>query len=187
VFCEGSETEPAYLEALRREPVIRETAAVELRIEYQAAGSAPLTLVTLAAEARRRALDAEEEIDEFWCVFDVEWPRNHPNLSAARDLARRNGISLAVSNPCFELWLLLHFTDQRSFLDTPAACRARRTCDGQPGKSVRPELYMPHRSAATQRAEALERWHAANGTTFPHDNPSSGMFRLIRSVTTTSR
>ncbi|MFE4059017.1 RloB domain-containing protein [Streptomyces sp. NPDC059096] len=24
----------------------------------------------------------------------------------------------AVSNPCFELWLLLHFTDHHAFVDT---------------------------------------------------------------------
>jgi len=27
-------------------------------------------------------------------------------------MARDNGIELAVSNPCFELWLWLHFADQ---------------------------------------------------------------------------
>jgi hypothetical protein len=29
----------------------------------------------MAIEARNRAIDEEGEIDEFWCAFDVEWPR----------------------------------------------------------------------------------------------------------------
>jgi hypothetical protein len=31
----------------------------------------------MALDARSRAIDEEGEIDEFWCVFDVECPRNH--------------------------------------------------------------------------------------------------------------
>jgi hypothetical protein len=60
----------------------------------------------MAAEARSRAIEEEAEIDEFWCVFDVEWPRNHPGLLEAVQQAQANGIYLAISNPCFELWLM---------------------------------------------------------------------------------
>ena len=42
VFCEGTRTEPEYIEALKREPVIRDSASVDLRME--ASGAVPLTL-----------------------------------------------------------------------------------------------------------------------------------------------
>jgi hypothetical protein len=29
----------------------------------------------MATEARARAIEEDAEIDEFWCVFDVEWPK----------------------------------------------------------------------------------------------------------------
>lgn len=112
VFCEGEKTEPQYLEALKNQPEVRDAAAVDLRIETGHSGAVPLTLVALASDARSRAVAEEAEIDEFWCVFDVEWPRNHPGLGEALQQARENDIRLAVTNPCFELWLILHFKDR---------------------------------------------------------------------------
>jgi hypothetical protein len=89
VFCEGEKTEPQYLEALKNQPEIRDAAAVDLRIETGHGGAVPLTLLALAINARSRAVAEEAEIDEFWCVFDVEWPRNHPGLGEALHQAAR--------------------------------------------------------------------------------------------------
>ncbi|BCJ63173.1 RloB family protein [Polymorphospora rubra] len=183
VYCEGQRTEPEYLEALRREPLIRDVAAVDLTIETQGKGSVPLTLVKMAIAAKEKTDREQGEVDEFWCVFDVEWPRNHPGLTEALTLAARHGILVAVSNPCFELWLALHFNDHRRWLDNDGARRLRRTHDGQSDKGLAAQTYMTLRKAAADRARALEKWHAGNGTEFPHDNPSTGMHRLIASVT----
>lgn len=98
-FCEGERTEPEYLNALKRKPSVRDVAAVDLRVQIGQGGLVPRTLVSMAIEARERALDEDAEIDEFWCVFDVEWPRNHPGLDDAVKQANSNGIKLAVSNP----------------------------------------------------------------------------------------
>ena len=107
VFCEGEKTEPAYLKALKREPAVRDVASVDIRVDEGTGGAVPLTLVEAAAEARARSSGEDGEIDEVWCVFDVEWPQNHPNLKRALALARESGVRVAVSNPCFELWLAL--------------------------------------------------------------------------------
>jgi hypothetical protein len=98
VFCEGERTEPEYLRALKGQPFVRDVAAVDLRVEPRHEGAVPLALVSMAAGARSKAINEEAEIDEFWCIFDVEWPVNHPNLDDALDLARRNDIQLAISN-----------------------------------------------------------------------------------------
>lgn len=182
IFCEGERTEPQYLGALKRQPIVRDVAAVDIRIETGHGGSVPQTLVSLAAEARSRAIDEEAEIDEFWCVFDVEWPRNHPGLSDAIQKARDNDVKLAVSNPCFELWLILHFQDHSSWLNNDGARRLRRQLDGAPDKSLNPNRYMPCVADAARRAAGLSKRHERNGTVFPQDNPSSGMFLLIASV-----
>ncbi|MGN9914353.1 RloB family protein [Phytohabitans sp. LJ34] len=186
VFCEGRRSEPEYLEALKREPEVRDIAAVDLRIERSTSGSVPLALVRMAVDARERADREEGEIDEIWCVFDVEWPDNHPNLSEAVALADRYGIRVAISNPCFELWLILHFRDCRSWLDNDAARRLRRACDGQVDKGVDGRGYMAGRRLAAERAVALDQMHGRNGTAFPHDNPSSGMHRLLTAVSVPS-
>lgn len=182
VFCEGERSEPEYLQALKRESVVRETASVDLRVDTNHGGSVPMTLVRRAVKARRRAESEDGEIDEFWCVFDVEWPTNHPDLKNAIDLARRNGIHLAISNPCFELWLILHFADHGSWLDNDAARQVRRGHDGQTGKGLNASVYMPLRAIAAERARRLDNRHDRNGTEFPQNNPSSGMYLLLTSV-----
>ena len=136
----------------------------------------------MAVDERNRAIEEEGEIDEFWCVFDVEWPRNHPGLSEAIQQAGANDIKLAVSNPCFELWLILHFQNHSAWLDNYEARRLRRQLDGSKDKSLIPSNYMSSIKIAMHRAAELDKRHVRDGTVFPHDNPSSGMYRLIASI-----
>src|SRR6185312_4244684 len=142
----------------------------------------PLALVQLAVEAKERASSEHAEIDEFWCVFDVEWPQNHPNLPEAIALAEKHGINMAISNPCFELWLLLHHADQTGWLSTDEADAAILTkqAAAKP-KQVHGPTYIPPRRFAFTRARALDRAHERDGVSFPHNNPSSGMHLLLSS------
>jgi len=89
---------------------------------------------------------------------------------------------LAITNPCFELWLILHFDDHGAWLDNDDARRIRRRFDGSPDKGLDAARYMPLVGVAAARAAALEIRHQRNGTDFPQDNPSSGMHHLIASV-----
>ena len=182
VFCEGKRTEPEYLRALKRETGVRQVASVDIRIRDKTAGSAPLTLVGAAVEARGRSADEEGEVDEIWCVFDVEWPKNHPNLREAIVLARANDVNVAISNPCFELWLALHFDDQTAWLTTKDAVSLRRSHDGSSGKGLEGPTYMTRRDDAARRARLLESRHLGDGTEFPHDNPSSGMHKFLEAI-----
>ena len=88
MFCEGKRTEPDYFNALKREPAIRDVASVDIRIDTAESGAVPLTLVERAADARVRRPREQSEVDEVWCVFDVEWPRNHPGLHEAKERAK---------------------------------------------------------------------------------------------------
>lgn len=52
--------------------------------------------------------------DEFWLVTDIDhWaePGHIGNLTRVVQLCRQKGIGVATSFPCFDLWLLLHFSD----------------------------------------------------------------------------
>jgi hypothetical protein len=182
IFCEGERTEPEYLNALKLLPSVRDVAAVDLRVQTRNGGSVPRSLVSLAVSARNRAIDEEAEIDEFWCVFDVEWPRNHPSLNEAMKEAEQNGIRIAVSNPCFELWLILHFQDYGAWLNSRSASRLRRQLDGSRNKGLDATRYMPLIFDAARRAVGLNKRHEREGTTFPHNNPSSGMYQLLEAI-----
>lgn len=175
IFCEGEASEPDYIGALKRLPAIRANTSINIEIDPEQ--GVPLTLVERAVS---RSHDGE--VDECWCVFDVEWPKNHPNLRHAILLAGRHGIRVAISNPCFELWLILHFEDQTAFMSTGDAERRSRSLDGRTGKRIDADRYMERRHQAARRAASLTKRHERNQTTFPDDNPSSSMNTLIEAI-----
>jgi RloB-like protein len=54
------------------------------------------------------------EGDTFWVVCDCDhWaePNHIQNLTHVLRECRKKHIEVALSNPCFDLWLLLHFAD----------------------------------------------------------------------------
>jgi hypothetical protein len=63
-----------------------------------------------------RYRDAEElnDDDRLWALIDTDhWiePNHKPQLLEALKRAKENRITVAMSNPCFDLWLLLHHMD----------------------------------------------------------------------------
>ncbi|MER0242846.1 RloB family protein [Streptomyces sp. HSW2009] len=70
-----------------------------------------------------------------WCVVDVEAPAPHASLDEAIALARRSGVRMALSNPCFELWLLLHIKHVLAYQTSADAQRALEK-DGACGYAV---------------------------------------------------
>ncbi|GAA1700025.1 hypothetical protein GCM10009745_53400 [Kribbella yunnanensis] len=176
IFCEGEASEPDYLNALKRLPEVRNNTAISLEIDPTS--GVPLTLVQ-AAVARMRK---DVEVDEYWCVFDVEWPQHHPHLDRTLQIAAGNDINVAVSNPCFELWLILHHQDHGAFLDNRAAESLSRRLDGRTGKRIDASMYLPQRAEASKRAADLAGRHDQNGALFPDDNPSSSMYKLLKAI-----
>ena len=61
----------------------------------------------LASRSRRKR-DSFEELDQVWAVFDRD---EHPNYEKAITHCEKWGVGIGRSNPCFELWLILHETD----------------------------------------------------------------------------
>ena len=109
IFCEGEKTEPAYIGALRQ---LYSNALI--KIETVNGAGVPYTVATLAADraqssglsgARRKNLDSFEENDQVWAVFDRD---EHPRFNEAVAKCEKFGVGVARSNPCFEVWLILH-------------------------------------------------------------------------------
>ncbi len=104
IVCEGEKTEPNYFNELKR--AFRLSNA---NIKVCGQGSDPLSVVDFAIETYRK----EPEFDRVYCVFDRDRHKTYPT---ALDKVRHPGLSkgskiFAIpSVPCFEFWLLLHFT-----------------------------------------------------------------------------
>lgn len=109
IFCEGKNTEPAYLEAFRTK-----YPRCLFRMELVGAAGTPAVLLEKALVEKRRINRADRKGDSFeghdvvWIVFDED---DHPHVKQTIDNGRANGIGIAYSNPCFELWLILHSCD----------------------------------------------------------------------------
>jgi len=179
VLCEGKVTEPGYFLAFRHE---HRSQLVEVEVVPKC--GVPKSLVGLAVERKKRAEkearrsdDPFLKYDEVWCVFDID---AHPNLLEAKQQAEDNGLRLAVSNPCFELWILLHFQDQRAHQERgwiQAACR-----EHLPDfvKEVPYYRVQPTYANAVARAKALEKWQAAQDR--PGGNPCTAVHELTERI-----
>lgn len=63
----------------------------------------------LLKTAKQEELDLKQG-DILACFIDVDFKRGREKeLRAAIKLAKQNNVSLYLSNPCFEIWYLLHF------------------------------------------------------------------------------
>jgi hypothetical protein len=105
-------------------------------------------------------------------VTDVD---THERLPKARALAARNDISMAISDPCFELWLLLHFADRSAFLSSAEAQKALTTHMKDYKKNPACDQLIGRYEAARERALKL---CAADGCD-QDANPSTHMWTLI--------
>ena len=88
-----------------------------------------------------------------------------------------------MSNPCLELWFILHFEDQTAYLERQAAQHRAGELLGcskvlnDAALSTLAEGY----DQARERAVRLDKKHAGDGSP-PGSNPSTGMWRLIELI-----
>lgn len=176
-YVEGSVTERAYLRLLKDLPEYR--SSTELRIVIGSTSPDPLELVE---RALRDSEDSSIYADEFWCIFDVEAPVPHGQLQAALKKAQRTQVKLAVSNPCFEIWLKLHKANHGAYITTADIQKDAGRLQLVKGKELSTFPYMEHRAEAGRRAEALRERHRKDGVSVPDNNPSTDMDLLIDSI-----
>lgn len=108
LFMEGKNTEPQYFESFRKT-----IDGALVKLEYFPAAGCPITIANQAI-AKLKAISKESRKDSFyendsiWAIFDRD---EHPKVKDAIRLCNDKKIGLAYSNPCFELWLLLHIDE----------------------------------------------------------------------------
>ena len=67
--------------------------------------------------------------DELWLLLDTDHyasGRHVKNFISAIKRARRHGVQVALSKPCFELWLLLHHVDETEVAELADASEVGR-------------------------------------------------------------
>lgn len=180
IVAEGEKTEPQYLKGFA-------DAARNSRVRIKVVGGAgaPKTMVDTAKEMKndaekqaKREKDDNLLYDKVWCVFDFD---DHPNIPDARQLARDNGIDLAISNPCFELWLWLHFAEQPGMQDRHVMQKMMKQYVTGYGKHVDYSSdYARGYEEAVRRARRLD--EDAEADNEEGRNPTTGVWRLTVSI-----
>ena len=173
VVCEGKETEPNYFIALRQTKRINKE---RLIISYGERGSHPRNVIEDAKDKKKKFEAANLEVNEVWCVFDRD---DHKKIEAAFNQARDNHFKIAFSNPCFELWYLLHCQDQTAHIERGKVFSRLKKYIPQYQKSlnVYPDLLV-HQSQAINRAKKLRKYHRDNLDS-EMKNPSTNVDELV--------
>ncbi len=168
IICEGDKTEYSYFRAIRRELRLR---SVHIEIDPGSrSGSDPVRMVDYAL-AKQQA----EDYDAVWCVFDDD---GRCRASEALQMAEDADMGVAFSNPCFELWYLLHFSYSTSACDQ--AKMEKRLRKHLPGYDKGADVFerLPDRSVAAKNAANLRKHHEAAGNKST-DNPSTNVYELV--------
>lgn len=174
VAMEGARTEPIYFFALRPG---REAAIRLILVSNPGHKSHPSAVLTRLHEwARRNGL---RKADQGWLIIDRDDVPEAQLDQVCAD-ARACGYHVAVSNPCFELWLWLHRRPNRSFLDRDQCQRhlAEELVGYEKGNYDAAALIAAGAADAVQRALALDLdpdapWPKQQGTR---------VYRLVRSL-----
>jgi hypothetical protein len=185
IVCEGEKTEPQYFDAMRNE--LRLQKFVEVHVNGKRTGSDPISVVDHAIflQSERARIASRSPIltvyDFVWCVMDVETQRPHPTLASALDKAKKHNLKVALSNPFFEYWFLLHFKK----ISTPFA-KDKGLHDAL--KEVHPSykksrigfnILYPRTETAIKHSEEVLEETACDEDLRDH-NPSTHVHRVVR-------
>lgn len=190
VVTEGKNTEPNYLKAIRD----RFQLAIENVEIHHPNGTDPITLTNKAIELRdeRKKLAKKGNgvaYDEVWVVFDLEKPNDERRKQAVKAMSIKdvNDIKFAISDPCFEYWLLLHEEFTTAQLADCSAVTARLTGslpEYNKGSWIPPVEFLNKLPAAVTHAVRCREYHKDTGG---DGNPSTDMDLLARSLNDATR
>lgn len=180
----GLRTEVQYFEQVKAS-----RRATGLQVRVIARGVSPSELVEIASREKARDArvardsgDPRDVFDSVWVVVDVdEFDADIPNAQRA---AKESAVRLAVSNPCFEIWLLWHFQDRAAWIhrrDLQRLVNNLNICDG---KSIKARDLPEQTASAVERASRARALHVERGSAFPSDNPRSDLDLLLSSLDT---
>ena len=178
IIVEGIKTEKLYFESLARE---ERASAVHVDVVHSKGDTAPENLVQQASKARKNRIENDqwENDGQVWCVCDTEQPEPSVSLRNALATARKLDINMAVSNPAFEYWYLLHFRDSTSPCSNGQEMKnkLRRIIDNYHESTDVYPILKSRTDAAIARASDLR--SRSEGAWDNFSNPSTGVDQLV--------
>ena len=176
IVCEGRKTEPSYFGDIKRKYRLH-SANIQI---LPSTGTSPMQVVQYAEHIFKNG-DLSNSIskrafDRVYAVFDRDTHSSYNNalVKAARldrklenDDRQRIEFQAIPSNPCFELWLLLHYQDAFGLITSADALTQLRT-------------HLPGYAKSTPNILSQTQHHLADAYT------RADQLRLLSSPTSTS-
>lgn len=190
IVTEGAQTEPKYFEHFRTR-----NNNVDIRVvgsRSSAGESDYMSLVRKAVEYKGKNQLSKSNGDTIWIVADGDVNYNNPNplaekekqLQKARKVADAKDIKFVLSNPCFELWYLLHYQYTSKFLgnyNDVSRLLKKYIINYEKSTDVYSEL-APYTAKAIENSRRLELYQQRNGQQLPfgiYVNPFTDVFKLV--------
>lgn len=115
ISCEGSNTEPEYFEAVKENLKDNISSLVEIELVPKITQAAEPKDVLDNLQSYVDKYDFNKNFDSLWLVCDrekvIHRKTGKKGLLEVIPLCEERGYSMALSNPLFEFWLLLHVVD----------------------------------------------------------------------------
>lgn len=117
ISCEGRNTEPEYFNCIKTKLSEHISALLEIRvIEKNDNNSRPQHVVRNLQQFIADKYDYKSDYDEMWVVCDREKVDSRKrDLESVIPDCNKHNFSVALTNPLFEFWLLLHVVDIREY------------------------------------------------------------------------
>ena len=179
IVCEGEETEPNYFKSLKE--YLKLPPLINVKIVER--GGAPINLVNKSECLARQIKVTGEPFEAIWCVFDREGENNNSTFFTAVQRADILHYKLAISNPAFEYWYILHFKPTaRAFADGHDVKNYLRSHHIPDYEECMPvfDLVCGQTKKAIQHAKQILENHPVKEDRFP--NPSTFVHELVEEL-----
>lgn len=132
-----------------------------------------------------------KDTDELWMIIDTDRWKNIPDIIS--ECKKQSNMFVAVSNPCFEFWLLLHIKDIAEYderelsliLNNAKVSKKKNYVDSKITEILgfynksnpKPELFLPTVDFAIKQAKKLD----TNNYEYP-ENLGSHVYKVIEKL-----
>ncbi len=179
IVCEGKKTEINYFNGLKTR-----NSGVEIIATYGKCTD-PKSIIKYAEERMKSKWSIDfDEGDGVWCAFDVD-QNDDSTLKDTYEHAKTKNIQIALSNPCFEIWFLLHYKQIFSQITRQDTEKELKTFIKNYEKNQKiNDILKEKLSHAINNAKKLNIIHETNSIPLftRESNPSTQVFKLIEFI-----
>lgn len=161
IACEGAERERQYFEHIATDPrrlelvILSPQNVQNVQKNAELSGSSPKWVMNrLVKYLDEHDIEVKKTGDIVWLVLDIDrWPLD--DLIELTEVCKAKQWGIALSNPCFEVWLYLHVKEMAESPDT--SCKSFKTILGELElgtlKGYNVVRYLENVHLALERAE----------------------------------